>query len=148
VRVLKQIVGWLLVIPSVPFVIMSLHDLWWGDGKTGADILVGLAAFFGLVSAVGVKLILAGRAGGAPDGGGLAGREAAALRRAAAARGTLGPAELAAQGGMSFAEARGVLDGLSRQGACEVVVTENGAVLYRFHDLQARGEGPVRDVLE
>ena len=148
VRILKQIVGWLVIIPSVPFVFLSLMDLWQGDATTEPSVLVGMAVFFGLVSAAGLRLILSGRATPHVDPEVATQHEAAALRLAVSADGTLGPAELAAQGGMSFADAKLALDRLCKQGACEVVVTDQGAVLYRFHDLLPRGEGPAKDLLE
>ncbi|NOK09072.1 hypothetical protein [Corallococcus exercitus] len=47
-------------------------------------------------------------------------------------------AEVAAGSQLSFTEAKEVLEGLSRAGACTVDVTENGAFIYEFSGLMPR----------
>ncbi|GMU02476.1 hypothetical protein KH5H1_65960 [Corallococcus caeni] len=47
-------------------------------------------------------------------------------------------AEVAAGSQLSFTEAKEVLEGLSRAGACSVDVTENGAFIYEFNGLMPR----------
>ncbi|MBN8229986.1 hypothetical protein JYK02_20950 [Corallococcus macrosporus] len=47
-------------------------------------------------------------------------------------------AEVAAASQLSFTEAKEVLEGLSRAGACTVDVTENGAFIYEFSGLMPR----------
>ncbi|WP_223640972.1 hypothetical protein [Corallococcus sp. EGB] len=52
-------------------------------------------------------------------------------------------AEVAASTQLSFTEAKEVLEGLSRSGACTVDVTENGAFIYEFSGLMPREPGRV-----
>ncbi|NPC45775.1 hypothetical protein D7X99_06560 [Corallococcus sp. AB032C] len=51
-------------------------------------------------------------------------------------------AEVAASSQLSFTEAKEVLEGLSRAGACTVDVTENGAFIYEFSGLMPRETAP------
>ncbi|WP_404366790.1 hypothetical protein ACIHQR_38225 [Corallococcus coralloides] len=51
-------------------------------------------------------------------------------------------AEVAAGSQLSFTEAKEVLEGLSRAGACTVDVTENGAFIYEFSGLMPRASAP------
>lgn len=63
---------------------------------------------------------------------------------AQASGGRVTPAELAAMFGVEYVRARQLLVDLAREGACERLVARNGAVIFRFPEL----EGDKLDLLE
>lgn len=144
-----MVLGGLLVVVSVPFIGMAIHDLVGGGGKTAPGVLVGIALFFGGVTAGGVALVRSARAAGGPS---LPAEslEVLALQTATAMGGTLGAAQLAAAAGVPFAKARAALEQLHRQGACQLVIETSGAELYRFPDVALGPSGAARakDMLE
>lgn len=131
-RLLKKIVGSVVLLFSLPFVAMAAWDLVTGGGDTRPGVLVGLLVLFSATSLAGALLIRGSRN---TSGGAGVPLEVLALRQAKAHGGTLGAAQLAAAIGVPLVEARRVLEGCVRQGACTVLVDENGAELYRFAEL-------------
>lgn len=141
VRFFKQALGWLVTVVSLPFVVMAIGDLITGDNaKTGTGVLAGLAVFFSGTTLGGILLIRSGRKRRLADRNLVEERESQVLRIATESQGTLGPSLLAAKTGWSFAECQQVLDHLVQHGACELVVTDGGAIFYRFPDLMASEE--------
>jgi hypothetical protein len=59
-------------------------------------------------------------------------REAAVLKVAKERQGTVTAVDVAAACGMGLEHAQETLDGLQRQGFCEMDVADSGAVVYRF----------------
>jgi hypothetical protein len=143
----KRVFGWSLLLVGAFFTTAAVIDIVTGsDKKTGLDVLVGLVVFFGGLGYGGFRLIRAGTAGADRVLPPVA-REAAALRLAHTSGGSIGAAQLAAHAAMSFQEAEATLASLVGQGACDTVVTDGGAVLYRFPDL-ALTEGERRRALD
>jgi hypothetical protein len=144
VRIFKRVMGVLLLVTSLPFVGMAIHDLaTGGDGKTTAGVLITIAIFFSGTAVSGIALLRSTRVRGVPE---LAPEslEVLALRTATSMGGTLGAAQLAAAAGVPFAQARDALEGLRRQGACQIVIESSGAELFRFPDVALGADGAAR----
>lgn len=131
-RTLKKVIGFVLVLFSLPFVAMAAWDLvTGGDGQTSRGVLAGLLVFFSVTTLAGGLLLRASRRRVDDE----VPLEVLALRQAKAHGGTLGAAQLAAAIGIPLVDARRVLEGCVRQGACTVLVDENGLELFRFGEL-------------
>jgi len=122
------------------------------DGTAESPVFGFAMATFFVVS--GAALLYLGRrlakgqatSGAGPDEAGLGSLEPRVFRVAADHQGRLSPGELSADLGLPYDVAREALASLAARDACQVMVTEDGATLYRFPEL----EGPEhrRDLLE
>ena len=139
---MKSIIGGLLAAFGIVGVGVELDHLREGTARSSVTGFL-LAALFILG---GLALIRSARRAKRPPGlresarPALSGRdlERMVLTCAQARGGRVTIAEVAASTQLSFTEAKEVLEGLSRAGACTVDVTENGAFIYEFSGLMPR----------
>ena len=146
----KKLIGWSLIITCTPFVIVAVSDLVLGS-DTSTGVLLALLFMFGTGSLGGARLAFPKKraAEKALPAGDTAEQEALLLRAVGHFGGTIGAAQLAAHMGMSFADAKASLQKLAQEGACRVIVDEEGAELFRFPDLALGpgGSAEARDLL-
>ncbi|RKH68484.1 hypothetical protein [Corallococcus aberystwythensis] len=137
---MKSIIGWALVAFGVIGFGVEIDHLRTGTAENTVTGFI-LAAIFILG---GLALLRSARRAKLPpelrDAPALDARdiERAVLACAKQHGGRVTIAEVAAASQLSFTEAKEVLEGLSRAGACTVDVTENGAFIYEFSGLMPR----------
>lgn len=147
---LKKLFGGVVALCSATLVAIALGDVLGGGGKNGLGVAVGLLIFFSGTMTAGVMMVRSAIRDARAPRGLNADQEVMLLQLARQNGGTLGAADVAARIRIPFADARRALDGLRKQGACVLVVTETGAELYRFPDLAlSAGEAAVvKDLLD
>ena len=129
-RVVAQIVGWLLVSFALIGFAKECDD---ARSHKQRNVGVGIAmiAIFGGAGALLIRTARkAGRGEGVP-------RATEIIRAAQKRGGRITAAEVAADTTIPFDEAKGELDRLAKAGACEVVVGEAGILVYRFPEFES-----------
>src|SRR4051812_11649072 len=132
--------GIIIMTISLPFVAMAAHDaITGGDGKTERGVLLGLVVLFGALSIWGYRLA-AGSFGWklwvpkAPRINFRSEREKeqAVLALAANVGGRVTMVEVAGKCDLTIGEAETILNNLAAHGAVEMLIAEDGTVVYDF----------------
>jgi hypothetical protein len=138
-RIFLGIVGVIIALLSSFFVTAALVEvIGGGDGKTPIPVLVGLFVFFSGTTAAGGYLSwrMVRRPGGAmkpADPATLAEKRVLALCAKLGGRTTV--AEAAARCGLTVDASREVLERLASQGVAEILVADDGTVVYAISGL-------------
>jgi hypothetical protein len=147
VRAIATVAGWVMIAIGGFFAVAATLDLLTGqaDATTRVEpgVLVGLVVLFGVVAFGGWRLTRWAAGGDARS------RERRVLEAARAAGGLVTVAEVALRCELAVPEARAMLEGMARQGACEPRVTSDGEIVYAFEGfLSAAEKGEAKDPLE
>ncbi len=138
--------GIALITISLPFVVMAVHDLITGQSKTERGVLFGLVVMFGALSFWGFKLASSGfgwkigilrvpriQVRSARD------KEQAVLALAAVSvEGRVTLVEVAGKCDLTIEEAENILNDLAARRAVELLIAEDGTVVYDFDILTRR----------
>jgi hypothetical protein len=142
-RKLLGLFGIVLMTVGIPFVVMALHDAIVGSPRTERGTLLALVALFGALSFWGFRLAATGfgwhlrlprRRSGRE-------KEQAVLDLAASAGGRVTLVEVAARCDLTIEEATDILNKLAARGAAEMLVADDGTVVYDFDILSAAEKG-------
>lgn len=136
-RVLNNLMGTLgvcVALVSVLFLVMFVGELIWGS-KTEPPVLVALVIFFlgtGAAGAILARNCFRARAGSSAPVLSEFDREQRILDRAKAVGGRLTVAEVAADCDLGLEDSKRILDHFVVNGAAEMLVTDDGILVYRF----------------
>lgn len=131
--------GVLVALVSSFFVATALVEIAGGaHGKTPMSVLVGIAVFFGGTAAAGGYLARrmfrrAGRVAPVATSAEVAEKRVLALAAKLGGRTTV--AEAAARCGLTVADSREVLERLASQGVAEILVADDGTIVYAISGL-------------
>ena len=136
-RKLLGVFGIVLMTVGVPFVVMALHDVIVGNSKTERGTLLALVVLFGGLSFWGFRLAASGfgwnvtlpsfpRVRSARD------KERAVLDLATSVGGRVTLVEVAAKCDLSLEDAANILNDLAARGAADMLIAEDGTVVYDF----------------
>lgn len=138
-RVLFGVLGVLIAIMSSFFVTAALVEIiGGGDGKTEMSVLVGLLVFFSGTTLAGCYLcwrMLRRPVAVVTSADAAALVERRVLALAARLGGRVTIAEAAARGGLTMTESRDALEHLASQGAAEILVADDGTIVYAIAGL-------------
>ncbi len=131
---------------GLPFVAVAVHDLISGGSKTERGVLFGLVVLFGALSFWGFRLASSGfgwkpwiprippiRLRSTRE------KEQAVLALAASVGGRVTMVEVAGKCDLTIEEATTILNSLAAHGAVEMLVTDDGTVVYDF-DILSKSE--------
>jgi hypothetical protein len=149
-RRLVGVFGIVLMTIGLPFVVMSAHDAIFGSEKTPRGTLLGLVVLFGALTVWGLKL--------ASDSFGWKialprprlkterDRERSVVALADSVGGRVTLVEVAARCDLSIEEAEEVLNKLAALGAAEMLVAEDGTVVYDFDILSQKEKRSAKEL--
>jgi hypothetical protein len=138
-RVFFGVLGVIIAVFSSFFVATAVVEIaGGGDGKTATSVLVGIAVFFGGTALAGGYLArrMFRRAGPvAPPATSAEVAEKRVLALAARVGGRTTVAEAAARCGLTVEESREVLERLASQSVAEILVADDGTLVYAIAGL-------------
>jgi hypothetical protein len=153
VNTIFGVFGILLMIVSAMFVAMAIGDLIVGDPETKPPTLVGLIVLFGGAWFWGFHLARSSFGWQLPSlrfwrhRRSAADKEQTVLAYAASASGRVTVAEVAGQCQLTIEESKKILDRFAVNGAAEILVTEDGTMVYDFDILSPQEKARAQDVL-
>jgi len=139
-RTFLGVLGVIIALFSLFFVATALVEVaGGGNGKTPVSVLVGIAVFFGGTTLAGGylarRMFRRARQAAAPPPTDTETAEKRVLALAARLGGRTTVAEAAARCGLTVAESREVLDRLVSQSVAELLVAEDGTLVYAIAGL-------------